>query len=88
MITDTPRTDAAQIADNIKSQSDPDKAWPWSAINRGYDKAREFERESARMREALIDMVSVAESQGWDNAEIHNARDILSNVRDHRCSPE
>jgi len=29
---------------------------------------------------ALEEMVSVAESQGWDNAEIHNARDILSNT--------
>jgi hypothetical protein len=43
---------------------------------------REMERENARLREALTEMVSVADSQGWQNAEIHNARDILANDQD------
>lgn len=42
------------------------------------DLARELERENVRLQEALSDMVSVAESSGWENAEIKNARDVLA----------
>jgi DNA-binding transcriptional regulator YhcF (GntR family) len=59
------------------------------------DFARELERElqaaqeeNARLREYLADMVAVAEAHGWDNAEIHNARDILSNDQDDPHPPE
>jgi len=38
-------------------------------------------QEIERALIALEDMVGVAESQGWDNAEIHNARDILANAK-------
>ncbi len=39
-----------------------------------------LDAENARLRDVLADMVSVAESQGWDNAEIHNARDMIANL--------
>ena len=61
----TPRTDAAQVAGSIKSQSDTD--WPWAAINRGYDFARELERENARLRDALHKIVN--DLQGLAYAE-------------------
>ena len=46
-VSDTPRTDAAAFGSNIKNQSDSDKEWPWSAIDRGWDFARQLERELA-----------------------------------------
>jgi hypothetical protein len=39
-----------------------------------------LERENTNLRDALCDMVAVAESQGWDNAEIHNAREALAGL--------
>lgn len=47
--SDTPRTDAASVTGNIKNQSDTDTNWPWDAINRGYDFARQLEREIAAL---------------------------------------
>ena len=43
-------------------------------------KNRLLEEENANLRDALCDMVAVAESHGWDNAEIHNAREALAGV--------
>jgi hypothetical protein len=45
-------------------------------------------QEIERALIALEDMVVVAESQGWDNAEIHNARDILSNIQMSCTAPK
>lgn len=49
--TDTPITDAAEIAGNIKNQSDKNSDWPWAAIKRGYECARDLERQLAEARE-------------------------------------
>lgn len=54
--TDTPRTNAAQIQGNIQNQSDKDSQWPWSAIDRGYDFARELERELNAAMQAIRDI--------------------------------
>jgi len=42
-------------------------------------RAYRAEAENARLREILADMVAVAESQEWQNAELSNAVNILSN---------
>ena len=46
-VSDTPRTETERLGSNIKNQSDSDKEWPWSAIDRGWDFARILERELA-----------------------------------------
>ena len=46
-VSDTPRTETERLGSNIKNQSDSDKEWPWSAIDRGWDFARQLERELA-----------------------------------------
>ena len=43
------------------------------------DNAR-LREEIARLREVLADMVACAESQEWQNAELSNAVNILSNT--------
>ena len=56
MQTNTPRTETERLGSNIKNQSDSDKEWPWSAIDRGWDFARILERELASVtaeRDAL-----------------------------------
>ena len=55
-MSDTPRTETERLGSNIKNQSDSDKEWPWSAIDRGWDFARILERELAAVaaeRDAL-----------------------------------
>ena len=55
-MSDTPRTETERLGSNIKNQSDSDKEWPWSAIDRGWDFARQLERELAAVtaeRDAL-----------------------------------
>jgi hypothetical protein len=69
MKNETPRTDAHYATTKT--------AWPTQS---DIDFARALERDNANLRDALCDMVAVAESQGWDNAEIHNAREALSGV--------
>lgn len=49
----TPETDAAEIDGNVKNQSDNDEMWPFEAIKRGYEKARDLERRLALCRDAL-----------------------------------
>jgi hypothetical protein len=55
--------------------------WRDGNIIREEDKA-----ELDGLSSALADMVAVAESQGWNNAEIHNARHILSNAASDRMA--
>jgi hypothetical protein len=56
--TPTPRTDAAERTGKACNQSDPDQSWPWDAIKRGYDFARQLESELAeatKQRDGLAD---------------------------------
>jgi exonuclease VII large subunit len=45
----TPRTDAAERTSKACNQSDSDQSWPWDAIKRGYNFARQLEREFAEV---------------------------------------
>ena len=42
----------------------------------------------ARALVALGEMVSVAEANGWDNAEIHNAKEVLSEWKTEELEEE
>jgi hypothetical protein len=66
-MNDTPRTDALMEHGPLQRPCLTELA----------DFARKLERENTELIEALRDMVSVAESQGWDNAEFHNAQEAL-----------
>jgi hypothetical protein len=68
-----PLTLTSEDVDKLTAELD---LWRDGNIIREEDKA---ERDG--LRSALADMVAVAESQGWDNAEIHNARLILGQRR-------
>jgi hypothetical protein len=73
MKNDTPRTDdhgEYWLAPGLREEHEIVPA----------DFARELERENAILLDALCDMVAVAEAQGWDNAEIHNAREALAGL--------
>lgn len=47
-------------------------------VRRLLETVRSLQTENARLRDSLEDMVLCAESHGWDNAEIHNARTALA----------
>ena len=49
-MSDTPETDEAERIGHVKNQSDHDSSWPWDAIKRGYDHARQLERERDEAR--------------------------------------
>jgi hypothetical protein len=73
-----------------KENMELDRKLQWFMENQNQiamDVIRPVEEDNAKLRDALADMVLVAESQGWDNAEIHNAQDILSSVPHHPRQP-
>lgn len=83
--TDTPRTDAARLASNLKNQSDSDANWPWDAINRGWDHACELERDLNRATKDNEDLsgrlhfveVNSTEELARFERELNEAREIL-----------
>jgi hypothetical protein len=75
MKNDTPRTEAARMTERSGCIATFQGAEVVPA-----DFARMLDRENANLRDALADMVAVAEAHGWDNAEIHNAREALAGV--------
>lgn len=52
-MSDTPRTDAAEINHIVANQGVPDKDWLWAAITAGWQFARELERELNAAKAAL-----------------------------------
>ena len=55
----------------LTTEKETAKRWEATAWEHGL--------ENIRLREVLADMVAVAESQEWQNAELSNAVNILSN---------
>ena len=80
MQTNTPRTETERLGSNIKNQSDSDKEWPWSAIDRGWDFARQLERELSEAQR--INNAEYTES-GWNRAkELERELDVVTAERD------